>query len=573
MNQVLLFIKNNLKEINPWNNIKILHTNIRGDILSGITVAIIALPMALAFGDLAFGKIVPEAGPLAGVWGAIVGGIVGGLFGGCLVGVSGPTSPKALQIAGVMLIFTQMSNLTEREEILGAAFAMIFLSGLILIVLSMLNISRFIHYTPYPVIAGFMCGIGIIVILTQINTFLGVDDGLNLQNINKTGALFVSIPSLLILFSWDTLKNKIKFLKHIPSQLIVLVIGTAIANNMDLGVSRIAERGMENTETAKDIFKFYLPNLSGLSALIGPAFSLAALAVLDSLLSCKVADNMTNTRHSSNRETFGQGMANMAAGLLGGVTTATATMRTVANIKFGARTPLSSIVHGLTLLVILLSLQDFIGQIPMACLAAILIKVGIDIMDYRILPLLRRIPLSDLFVFIIVLFFTVLFPSKLTIAVGVGIVFAFLINFKNMKLTWKTKYNHKNIPFSKSASFLKESNIKELEKLPVNVLQPEGPLFFYSTESLINMYASSIKHEVLIINLNQVTMIDLSGAFGLEDLIKRSIANNIKVFVLNENSHIQNVLDRVNFIENIGKDNYKNSKKSILQSVLKYFNL
>jgi len=565
MIRILTFIKSNLKEINPWNNIKILHTNIRGDVLSGITVAIIALPMALAFGDLAFGKILPEAGPLAGVWGAIVGGIVGGLFGGCMVGVSGPTSPKALQIAGIMLIFTQMSGIIEPEEILGAAFAMIFLSGLILIAISMLNIAKFIHYTPYPVIAGFMCGIGFIVIYTQINAFFGVDNEFNLQNINKTGALFVSIPSLFILFLWNLLKDKIKFLKHIPAPLVVLIIGTAIANIMDLGVTRIAERGMENAGT-RDLFKLYLPSLSQLSALIGPAFSLAALAVLDSLLSCKVADNMTNTRHSSNRETFGQGMANMAAGLLGGVTTATATMRTVANIKFGAKTPLSSIVHGLTLLMILLSLKDFIGQIPMACLAAILIKVGIDILDYRILPILKKLHLSDLLVFIIVLLFTILFPSKLTIAVGIGIAVAFLINIKNVKLTLKSKSNHEVIPFSKS-------NFNDIKELPVSVLKPKGPLFFCTTESLINTYSYSLDHEVLIINLNEITMIDLSGAFALEDLIKCSKAKNIEVFVYNENPHIKNILDKVNFIKNIGIENYKDSKKSINQSLLEHFNL
>ena len=573
MIRILTFIKSNLKEINPWNNIKILHTNIKGDVLSGITVAIIALPMALAFGDLAFGKILPEAGPLAGVWGAIVGGIVGGLFGGCMVGVSGPTSPKALQIAGVMLIFTQMSGITETDKILGAAFAMIFLSGLILIAISMLNIARFIHYTPYPVIAGFMCGIGFIVIYTQINAFLGIDSKFNFQNINKTGALFVSIPSLLILFSWNPLKDKIKFLKHIPSPLVVLIIGTAIANIMDLGVTRIAEKGMDNTGTARDLFKIYLPSLSQLSALIGPAFSLAALAVLDSLLSCKVADNMTNTRHSSNRETFGQGMANMAAGLLGGVTTATATMRTVANIKFGAKTPLASIVHGLTLLVILLSLKDFIGQIPMACLAAILIKVGIDILDYRILPILKKLDLSDLSIFIIVLLFTVLFPSKLTIAVGIGIVFAFLINIKNVKIAWESKFKHQVIPFSESDFIYKENDIKELKNISVSVLKPKGPLFFCTMESLINTYSSSSNHKVLIINLNEITMIDLSGVFALEDLIERSKANNIKVFVFNESAHIKRILDKVNFIENIGKDSYKDTKKAISHCVLEYFNL
>ena len=163
---------------------------------------------------------------------------------------------------------------------------------------------------------------------------------------------------------------------------------------------------MDNSEVV-NVFTLYIPDLSRMNEFIGPAFALAALAVLDSLLSCKVADNMTGIRHSSDRETFGQGMANMAAGILGGVTTATATMRTVANIKFGGKTPLASIIHGLVLFVILSGLGNIVAMIPNACLAAILFKVGIDIMDYRILPVLKKIPVIDLIVFVVVLFVTV----------------------------------------------------------------------------------------------------------------------------------------------------------------------
>ena len=560
---MISIVKNIFKEINPWYNIRIMHTNIRADILAGITVAIIALPMALAFGDLAFGDLVPGIGPIAGVWGAIVGGIIGGLFGGCMVGVSGPTSPKALQIAGVMLIFTQMFEITNREEILGVAFTMIFLSGLILVIISMLKISRFIHYTPYPVIGGFMCGIGVIVIFTQINAFLGLDKGQSFtEHIYNTNinALYVSVPSLLILFLWDPFKNKIQFLSKIPSPLIALIVGTSIAYFMDLNIAKISGQGMNNTDG--NIFNFYLPNLNHAFNLIGPAFSLAALAVLDSLLSCKVADNMTGTRHSSDRETFGQGMANIAAGLLGGVTTATATMRTVGNIKFGAKTPLASIVHGLTLLAILLGLSSLIGQIPMACLAAILIKVGIDIMDYRILSILNKIPIPDMLIFIVVLFFTAYFPHKLTMAVGVGVILALLISFKYILLIWKSNYTNKIVPLSDSDFQLKGQ--KENNEPPINVLQLEGPLFFGSIVSLMKIYNAAPKHKLLIIDMTSVTMVDLSGIYTLEDIIKVAKNKNIEVFVVNAKSHIKEKLEKLDFIENIGKDNYKDSKESIM---------
>lgn len=560
------FIKSSLVEINPWQNIKTLHTNVRGDIIAGITVAIIALPLALAFGEMS------QLGPVAGIWGAIAGGIVGGLFGGCLVGVSGPTAPKAAQIAAFMGVF--VIGTTQQPDLV-AAFSIILLSGLILVVISMLKIARFIHYTPYSVVAGFMCGIGVIVILTQINAFVGLEAeknihgifenfGHTIQNINVQ-ALYVAIPSLLILFLWIPLEKKFNILKNIPSPLVALVVGTGIAYFMNLDIPYIGDK-MGGANEGK-IFNFYLPDVTRLGQFMGPAMALAGLAVLDSLLSCIVADNMTGTHHSSDRETFGQGMANMAAGLFGGVTTATATMRTVANIKFGGKTPLASIVHGLTLLAVLLGLGSLVGAIPTACLAAILFKVGIDILDYRILPVLKRLPITDLLVFALVLFITVY--EDLMIAMAIGVVFAFFRFVQEVSST----YQHKTISLSKSDFAPKGQNKKELDKLPVSVLQPQGPLFFGSIEPLMQAYSSAPQHNMLIVDMSHVTMIDLSGAYALEDLIKDAKLKNIKVFVSNATPHIKEVLEKVDFIEHIGREHYKDSKRSIIPFILEYYNL
>ena len=563
MNKLITFIINRFLEINPWENIKTLHTNVRGDILSGITVAIIALPLALAFGEIS------QLGPIAGLWGAIAGGIVGGLFGGCMVGVSGPTAPKAAQISAFMGAFV-IGGTNEPDLI--AAFSIIFLSGLILVAISMLKISKFIHYIPYSVVAGFMCGIGVIVILTQINAFLGLvpekdilgvfkNFRFNISNINKE-ALYVAIPCLLILFLWSTFERKLKLLKNIPSPLIALIVGTSIAYFMDLDIPRIGEK-MGNA-SQNEIFSFYIPDFTRLSEFIGPAFALAGLAVLDSLLSCIVADNLTGLRHSSDRETFGQGMANMAAGLIGGVTTATATMRTVANIKFGGKTALASIVHGITLLGILFGLGFLVAAIPAACLAAILFKVGIDILDYRILPVLRKIPTMDLLVFIIVLFVTVY--EDLMIAVAIGVAFSLLRYIKEIKLTINSNYIHRNIPISES-----DFNSKELSKFPINILQPHGPLFFGSVESLMSTYLCSPKHEVLIIDMTHVTMIDLSGAYALEDLIKSVQAKHINTYLTNAEPNIKKVLENVNLMENLGKNYYKDTKGSITTIILEHY--
>ncbi len=563
MNKLITFIINRLKEINPWENIKTLHTNVGGDILSGITVAIIALPLALAFGEIS------QLGPIAGIWGAITGGIIGGLFGGCMVGVSGPTAPKAAQISAFMGAF--VIGGTNQPDLV-AAFSIIFFSGLILVAISMLKISKFIHYIPYSVVAGFMCGIGVIVILTQINSFLGLvpekdilgvfkNFRLNISNINNE-ALYVAVPCLLILFLWTTFEKKIKVLKNIPSPLIALIVGTSIAYFMNLDIPRIGEK-MSNA-SQNEIFTFYVPDFTRLSEFIVPAFALAGLAVLDSLLSCIVADNLTGLRHSSDRETFGQGMANMAAGLIGGVTTATATMRTVANIKFGGKTPLASIVHGITLLGILLGLGFLVAAIPAACLAAILFKVGIDILDYRILPVLRKIPKLDLLVFIIVLFVTVY--EDLMIAVAIGVIFSLLSYIKEIKLTINSNYKHQNILISES-----DFSSKDLDKFPINILQPHGPLFFGSVESLMNTYLHSSEHEVLIIDMTHVTMIDLSGAYALEDLIKNLLDKNIQVYATSAKPKVKNVLENVHLMKNLGKDYYCDSRDAITSIILEHY--
>ena len=570
MKHIISFIYSSLIIINPWYNVKTMHTNIRGDILSGITVAIIALPLALAFGEIS------QLGPVAGIWGAIAGGIVGGLFGGCMVGVSGPTAPKAAQIATFMSLFVIGS--TDKPDLV-AAFSIIFLSGLVLIFISLLKISRFIHLTPYSVIAGFMCGIGVIVILTQINAFLGLEAEKNIHNVIQnfsknfknanTDALFVALPSLFILFSWSRLEQKVDLLKNIPSPLVALITGTSIASFMGLNIPYIGDK-MGGAKEA-EIFSLYVPDLTRFSEFIIPALALAGLAILDSLLSCKVADNMTGEHHSSDKETFGQGMANIAAGLFGGVTTATATMRTVANIKFGGKTPLASIVHGLTLLAILLGLGFLVEAIPTACLAAILFKVGIDIMDYRILPIIKKLPTTDLIVFIIVLFVTVY--EDLMIAVAIGVIFAVLKSRNEIKSMIKSKFTHKIISLSDTQYSPKEMNNEMLNKLPVLVLQPNGPLFFATIEKLIQTYSKVKEHDLLIIDLSKVTMIDLSGAFSIEDLIIGAKKNGIKVLVTDASSEVNNVLSNLGFVKKIGSENYNKSYNSVTSFINERYNI
>ena len=561
--KIISYFKDVLNELSPKANVISLSKNIKGDIIAGITVGIIALPLALAFGEIS------QLGPIAGVWGAIAGGIIGGLFGGCLVGVSGPTAPKAAQIAAYMSFFV-IGNTNNPDLV--AAFSIIFLSGLILVLISFARVSHFIHYTPYPVVAGFMCGIGVIVILTQLNAFVGLDVKKNIKDviinlsdtINSANieALYVSIPSLIILFLWPFFSKTISVLKKIPAPLTALVVGTSIAQIFNLDIPYIGDK-MTN-ETANEIFSIYIPDLSRFIEFIAPAFALAGLAVLDSLLSCKVADNITGERHSSDRETFGQGMANMAAGLFGGVTTATATMRTVANIKFGGKTPLASIVHGLTLLAILLGLGSLVAKIPTACLAAILFKVGIEILDYRIMPLINKLPLKDLIIFCTVLFVTVY--EDLMIAIAIGIIFAVLSSLKDLKSIFRERGNYQFLNI-RNFDYEEGLELKSANDSMINVLSPSGPLFFGSVEKLIKSYNQIPSESDVIIDMRNITNIDLTGVFGLEDLIKLSQNQNRKVIIANMDENIKRSFNDLRAIENIGLANLCESTKEAVQKI------
>ena len=561
--KIISHFKDVLNELSPKTNIISISENIKGDIIAGITVGIIALPLALAFGEIS------QLGPIAGVWGAIAGGIIGGLFGGCLVGVSGPTAPKAAQIAAYMSLFV-IGNTNNPDLV--AAFSIIFLSGLILVLVSFARVSHFIHYTPYPVVAGFMCGIGVIVILTQLNAFVGLDVKKNIKDviinlsdtINSANieALYVSIPSLIILFLWPFFSKTILVFRKIPAPLTALVVGTSIAQIFNLDIPYIGDK-MAN-ESANEIFSIYIPDLSRSIEFIAPAFALAGLAVLDSLLSCKVADNITGERHSSDRETFGQGMANIAAGLFGGVTTATATMRTVANINFGGKTPLASIVHGLTLLAILLGLGSLVAKIPAACLAAILFKVGIEILDYRIMPLINKLPLKDLIIFCTVLFVTVY--EDLMIAIAIGIIFAVLSSLKDLKSIIRERGNYQFLNISNS-NYKEDLKLKSANNSMINVLSPSGPLFFGSVEKLIKSYNQIPSESNVIIDMKNITNIDLTGVFGLEDLIKLSQNQNRKVIIANIDENIKKSFNDLKAIENIGLANLCESTNEAVQKI------
>ena len=526
-----------LKEINPWPRIRIMGSNLAQDSMAGVTVAFIALPLALGFG------VASGLGAITGMWGAIAGGLVGGLFGGSNVGVSGPTGPKTIQLAVVM----HDHMLANGQPDLGFAFGCVFFSGVIMLGLAAMRVGKFIHLTPYSVVSGFMCGIGAIVMIIEFNPFVG------LPTLSSVREALIAIPSSImhanlqavlissltlgIIIIWPRITKVI----WLPGPLIGLAAGTAVAQIFGFDIEYIPE-------VPTGLPDIYLPEVSQIYDMIGPAAALAGLAIYDSLLTCVVIDQMGDERHNSDQEIWGQGMANMAAGLVGGLTTATATMRSVANIQCGAKTITSTVVHALVLLALVLGLAPLASYIPMAALAGILFKVGYDILDFRVFPLLHRLPMPSKITFWTVFLLTVW--EDLLIAVGVGLAIAFFLFVRDMSEMWAPKV----VGLEESQKETK-ALVPEHLKSQIAVLEPEGPMFFGIADVMYKQVDSLMHYKVLIISLRYVPVIDLSGAFALEDMVSMAQKNGTKTIIKGMNPAVRRILTELSVIEHIGEEN------------------
>lgn len=533
-------LRSYLAAFNPWHNIKLWGRNPKQDIIAGATVAIISIPMAMAFG------VASGLGASTGIWGTVCGGLFVGIFGGATTGISGPTSPKVVQLALVMKDHT----LQNGQPDLTFAFSLIFLSGLIVLAMGLLRIGRFIYYTPYSVVSGFMCGIGVILILLEINPFCGLPGAESLRDaimqIPSTvanahiEALLVSGTTLATVVLWD--KFKPRSISWLPAPLVALGVGMGIAHGFSL-------HEIPHVEMTSQIPTLYWPDLSLFSSMIGPAFALAGLCAFDSLLTCLVCDNMTEDRHHSDRELFGQGIANMACGLVGGVTTATATMRSVANIKCGAKSSLSSVTMGVVMLTLMVGLGGFAQYVPMACLAGILMKIGIDILDYRVLPVLRRLPRNDMICFWAVLGLTLW--ADLLVAVGVGLAIAFVRFVQEMSdLYGPEVVSLEDDPTPWSG----EEGLPDDFRRRVLTLHQEGPLFFGLSDAIFRTMERLVHYDAVIVRMSRVRYIDLSGAFLLEDLIEKANSLGTQVFLCGMTPHVRGVLEKVNALETVDPD-------------------
>ena len=385
--------------------------NLRGDLFGGLTAGVIALPLALAFGEAS------GAGPIAGLYGAIIVGFFASLFGGTGAQVTGPTGPMVVVFAGVY------AALSDRPELI---FAVVVLAGLMQIAFGVLRFGQYIRLVPYPVVSGFMSGIGCIIIALQFSRLFGhePEGGGTIPALAAIPgsvmdpnfvALALGITTLVIVFKWPKTWGK-----FVPAPLAALIIGTV--TSVMIGGAPILG------DIPTGLPSFMLPAFSQdtIFIVLEAAFLLALLGAIDSLLTSLVADNMTRTRHDSNQELIGQGIGNTIAGMFGAVPSAGATMRTAVNIRTGGLTKLSGMTHSILLLGVVLALGPLASQIPHAVLAGLLVKTGYDIIDLAYLKRAHKGPRWDLALMVLVVFLTV-FVDLIT-AVIVGVVMLSLIH-------------------------------------------------------------------------------------------------------------------------------------------------
>lgn len=531
--------------------------NLKGDIFGGITAGIVALPLALAFGIQAFGGIDDPAassmGALAGLVGATLLGFFAALFGGTHSQISGPTGPMTVITASLVSGIWASSHGSFSEVLLAMSLAGMF-CGLFQILFGIIKIGKYVRYIPYPVLSGFMSGIGIIIILQQLYPLVGLKSPvMTIDMITELptrvaggislSALWLGLGTIAIIYLFPLLTKKI------PATLVALIVMTVMSLFMDLPekltIGNIPA-GLPVPFFAKEGIELAgIDWLGILKASIIPGLTLAGLGSIDTLLTSVVADNITKTHHNSNKELVGQGIGNIVSGLFCGIAGAGATMRTVVNVKSGGRTQLSGMVHSLFLLAILLGLGSLVKYVPLSVLAGILITVGWGIIDFKGFKDLLRIPKADAFVLVVVFLLTV-FVDLLT-AVGIGMVIACVLFMKRASDLVEGGYSssvmtdsdlRRGLPappqadFDKSKPWSDEGGITDEMLKHIYIQRLNGPIFFGSITKFQEVM-NDIPEDatVVIIRMRLVSFMDQSGLYAMETAIKDLQARGIMVLM------------------------------------------
>jgi len=518
-------------------------TNLKGDIFGGVTAGIVALPLAMAFG------VQSGLGAEAGLYGAIAIGIIAAIFGGTATQISGPTGP--MTVVSTVIAGTAMAQAGSAEEGLAIVMLTFFLAGVFQIVFGVTQVGKMIQFIPYPVVSGFMSGIGLIIIILQLFPLIGhsspgkivdvfVSFGTPLQNINWA-AFILGLLTIAIIYLFP------KITKAVPSTLIALIAVSLIPQFVGMQIPKIG-----NIPEGLPLFNLAIfgdLSSSTLSLIIAPALTLAALGSIDSLLTSVVADNITKTKHNSNRELVGQGMGNMVGALIGGIPGAGATMRTVVNVRSGGRTRLSGVVHGVFLLVVLLGLGKYAQEIPLAVLAGILITVGIGIIDYKGLGDLLKVPKADAVVKIVVVTMTVF--VDLLWAVGTGLVLSALFFVKQ-----SAELGHEASTMDPVDDHPDDDkDIKALNKShhagQVFIQEFHGPLFFGFATKFQEQFSKSTGMKAVVFRFKHLSFADQSGMYALMDVIKHLNESNTWVLFTGIRNNVREQFQKLGIIPDL----------------------
>ncbi len=505
--------------------------NIKGDIFGGITAGIVALPLALAFGIQAFGGIddpmSSSMGALAGLVGAAFLGFFASLFGGTHSQISGPTGPMTVITASLL------SGVWASQHSIGAVLISMSLAGVFCgifqIIFGVLKIGKYVRYIPYPVLSGFMSGIGVIIIIQQLYPLIGckspvlVIDMISQFPERVAGgisytALLLGLGTIAVIYLFPLLTKKV------PSTLVALIVITIISLFLNIDEKLLIGHipsGFPLPFFAKEAVSlnsidWYIV----LKASVIPGLTLAGLGSIDTLLTSVVADNITKTHHNSNRELIGQGIGNMISGLFCGISGAGATMRTVVNVKSGGRTQISGMVHSIFLLSVLLGLGSLVKYVPLSVLAGILISVGIGIIDFRGFKDLLKIPRADALVLIIVFLLTV-FVDLLT-AVGIGMVIACVLFMKRASDLVEGGYSSSEMThFDKESPWHDESGLPENIKHKIYIQRLNGPIFFGTITKFQSVMSDiPLDAKLVVIRMRLVSFMDQSGLYAMETAVK-----------------------------------------------------
>ena len=525
--------------------------NLRGDAFGGLTAAVVALPMALAFGVAATGD------PAPGLWGAVIIGLVASLFGGTPTLISEPTGPMTVVFTSVILSFT--ATAPDKATAMAMAFTVVILAGLFQILFGVFRLGRYVTQMPYTVISGFMSGIGAILVILQLPAFLGqTASGGVMGTLTSLPSLVMGVQPMELLLALITVAilwfTPAGIKKFCPPQLLALVLGTVLS----VTLFQSAELKTIPPFTA-ELPTLQMPTFSGgqLRLMFVDAAVLGMLGCIDALLTSVVADSLTRTEHDSNKELVGQGLANIASGLFGGLPGAGATMGTVVNIQAGGRSALSGIVRAGILMVVVLAAAPLASTIPLAVLAGIALKVGIDIIDWDFLQRAHHLSVKAAVITYGVIALTVL--VDLIAAVGIGVFVANVLTIDRMSALQSRKVKTISTADDDVELTGEEQQLLDQASGKVLLFQLAGPMIFGVAKAIAREHNAIGNCQAVVFDLSEVSHLGVTAAIALENAVKEAVEVGREVFLVGATGSTEKRLRKMKLMErlperNIGED-------------------